>query len=271
MLLSRGRSNLAQLAQYTSMNPRQLRHGLAVLIQFNLLFHQSDGANTVYEANAAFAYNLIRTGKILEMVESSFGPVAKEVMQNLMISGQTRVSDLLAAYQIKIDRTKAAAEQDMDLEFPEFKQNGVNGNHHEVKSTAQLNSIICRLVEAELIDVVHSKSFQSPDDIVKEAESQVVANYFPNGVKGGKGKAEYEQKVAEALRKIRSESKSLKRKLESNGAASKRRKLFTGIGQNGTSNGIAHGTANGANGANGAHEEEMDPALDVSIKPRMGF
>ncbi|KAK1832764.1 RNA polymerase III subunit RPC82-domain-containing protein [Podospora conica] len=272
VLLSRGRSNLAQLAHYTSMNPRQLRHGLAVLIQYNLLFHQSDGPFTVYEANAAFAYNLIRTGKILEMVEGSFGPVAKDVMQNLMVSGQTRVSDLLAAYQIKIDRAKAAAEQDMDLEFPEF--NLPNGNHHEVKkpdhqvkSTAQLNSIICRLVEAELIDVVHSKTFQSPDDIVKEAESQVAANYFPNGVKGGKGKAEYEQKVAEALRKIRSESKSLKRKLESNGSASKKRKLFAGIGPNGTANGIS----NGANGANGAHEEEMDPALDPKQVIRINY
>jgi DNA-directed RNA polymerase III subunit RPC3 len=79
-------------------------------------------------------------------------------------------------------------------------------------------------------------------------EKEVMDKYFPAGVKGNKAKIEYQDRLAEALRKVRGESKSLKRKLEQNGSAAKRRKLFSGMGM--------------ANG--GDEEEDLDPALDVS-------
>jgi DNA-directed RNA polymerase III subunit RPC3 len=246
------------------MSPFQTRHGVAVLLQHNLLYCQVDENYAVYEANAEFAYNLVRAGKILEMTETSFGPPAKDVIQSLLVSGQTRVADLVTAYQEKIDHLNSVMQQDDDEDFPDPKPNGVNGHSNVsrksdsmVKSTAQLNSVICRLVEAELIDVVHSKTFQSQPDIVKALEKEVTDKYFPGGVKGGRGKIEFQEKMAEALRKVRNESKSLKRKLEQNGTAAKRRKLFAGIE-------TANGT-NGMNGvSNGVHEEELDPALDVS-------
>jgi DNA-directed RNA polymerase III subunit RPC3 len=243
------------------MSALQLRHGVAVLLQHNLLNYQVDDGHATYEANAEFAYNLVRTGKIMEMIETSFGPPAKDVMQSLLVSGQTRVSDLVAAYQEKINHLNSMMQQDDDEDFPGPKANGVNGHSHAakkvesmVKSTAQLNSIICRLVEAELIDVVHSKTFQSHPDVVKALEKEITDKYFPGGVKGGRGKIEFQEKMAEALRKVRSESKSLKRKLEQNGTAAKRRKLFAGVA-----------AANGTNGTtNGVHDDELDPALDVS-------
>lgn len=238
------------------MTARQLRHGLAVLLQHNLLYYHVDpGAEfAFYEANADHAYNLARTGKILEMVDTSFGAAAKDVMQSLLLSGQTRISDLVAAYQDKIDHAnKAAALIGDDDDFgPE--PTGVNGDSSGakkpgrlVKSTAHLNSIICRLVEAEVIDVVHEKTFESSQDILKVVEKEVMDTYFSGGVKGNKAKIEVQGRIAEGLRKVRGESKSLKRKLEQNGSASKRRKLFAGIGM-----------------SNGVQDEEMDPALDVS-------
>ncbi|KAK0626944.1 RNA polymerase III subunit RPC82-domain-containing protein [Immersiella caudata] len=267
-LLSRGRATLPQLCQYTGMSALQLRHGVAVLLQHNLLYYQIDDGHAMYEANAEFAYNLVRTGKILEMIETSFGPPAKDVMQSLLASGQTRVADLVAAYQEKINHLNSAMQQDDDEDFPDLKANGVNGHPHAakkcdpmVKSTAQLNSIICRLVEAELIDVVHSKTFQSQPDVVKALEKEVTDKHFPGGVKGGRGKIEFQEKMAEALRKVRSESKSLKRKLEQNGTAAKRRKLFAGVA-----------AANGTNGTtNGVHDEELDPALDPKQVIRINY
>lgn len=238
------------------MTPRQLRHGLAVLLQHNLLFYHLDpGAEfAYYEANSAHAYNLVRTGKILEMVDTSFGAAAKDVMQNLLLSGQTRISDLVAAYQEKIDQANKAAADTGDGDDLGPETNGVNGDSQgskkpgaPIKSTAHLNSIICRLVEAELIDVVHSKTFESPQDILKIVEKEVMDKYFPGGVKGNKAKIEVQERIADGLRKVRRESKSLKRKLEQNGSAAKRRKLFAGIGM-----------------SNGAHDEDVDPALDVS-------
>lgn len=237
------------------MAPRQLRHGLAVLQQHNLLFYHVDpGAEfAFYEANAEHAYNLVRIGKILEMIDTSFGAAAKDVMQSLLLSGQTRISDLVAAYQEKIQHgSKAGAIVDGDDPFL-VETNGVNGDGPPakragplVKSTAHLNSIICRLVEAELVDVVHAKTFESAPNVLKAVEKEVMDKYFPAGVKGNKAKIEVQERIAEGLRKVRSESKSLKRKLEQNGTAAKRRKLLAGMGM-----------------ANGVHDGDMDPALDV--------
>ena len=257
------------------MTPTQLRHGIAVLFQHNLLFWRSDEWTKVpiYEANIARAYNLVRTGKILEMVESSMGPPAKDVMQNLFILGQTRLGDLVDAYQGNIDSVaNAAGAADVFADEEEAKPetnggdgpvpNGTNGTNGEsshpkrrddlvIKSTAHLNSVICNLVKADLVEVLHRRTFQSPEDTYKEICDEVEKKHFPLGVKGGKGKQEYEDRVAEYLRKVRGDSKTLKRRLEQNGTGSaKRRKLFNG-----------HGT-------NGAHEEEshdMDPHLDVRL------
>jgi len=261
-LVNKGRSTLPQLAQYTSMTPRQLRHGLAVLVQHNLLYHHLDpGAEfAFYEANVEHAYNLVRTGKILEMVDTSFGPAAKDVMQSLLLSGQTRIGDLVAAYQAKIEQASKKAGTNDTEEF-DGEANGVNDdskNEPVVKSTAHLNSILCRLIEAELIDVVHDKTFESPADVLKIVEKEVMDKYFPNGVKGNKAKAEFQQRIAEGLRKVRDESKSLKRKLEQNGSAAKRRKLFSGLG-------VA------TNGSGAQQDEEMDPALDPKQVIRVNY
>ncbi|KAK3990528.1 RNA polymerase III subunit RPC82-domain-containing protein [Cladorrhinum sp. PSN332] len=247
MLLTKGRSTAHDLEQALEMNKSKLRHGIAVLQQYNLLYwHLNPGAQyAFYEANVENAYNLIRAGKILEMIETTYGTPAKHVMQNLLLSGQTRIGDLVAAYQEKIEqdnKAKAAAED------PEsYKTTLV------VKSTAHLNSIICRLVEAELIDLVHSYSFETPDDILEKTKKEVTDKHFPSGVRGTKAKMEFEEKLSERLREVRSESKALKRKLEQNGSAAKRRKL------------------QGGGMANGPLEDEMDPALDPKQVIRVNY
>src|SRR6266566_8001965 len=100
----RGRSTVQQLAHTTSLTPRQIRNGLAVLIQYNLLYFYVDdfAGTTTYEANPHAAYGLLRSGKLLEMAESLFGPAVKDVLQNLLVLGQTRISDLNTAYRTKI-------------------------------------------------------------------------------------------------------------------------------------------------------------------------
>lgn len=236
------------------MTARQLRHGVAVLIQQNLLFYYVDNDTKLatYEANPSTAYNLLRTGKILELVESTYNAAVKDVMQTILLVGQTRISDLKAAYEEKIRQSNAAnADEVMDDEeaTPAAKK-----SQFPVKSMAHLNSIICRLIEAELVDVVHGRTFQSPDDILKDTQKQVADAKFPDGVKGaGKAKIEYDEAVAQELRKVRRESKYLKRKLEDGGSsAAKRRKLFSGVG------------------ANGAQDGDADPIVDVSLSHDAG-
>ncbi|KAK4142786.1 RNA polymerase III subunit RPC82-domain-containing protein [Dichotomopilus funicola] len=263
ILVSKGRSTVLQLSQYTSMTPRQVRHGLAVLQQHNLLYYHVDPGSELasYEANPENAYNLIRTGKILEMIDTSFGAAAKDVMQNLLLSGQTRILDLVAAYREKIEHAAKTANGAEDDDGIAAETNGINGDSHNtkkgalvIKSTAQLNTVICRLVEAELIDVVHARTFHTSDDILKSVEKEAMAKQTAQGAKGGKGKLELQENIAEGLRKVRAESKSLKRKLEQNGSAAKRRRLFSGL-----------------ESTNGVHEEETDPILDPRQVIRINY
>ncbi|KAB5585440.1 RNA polymerase III subunit RPC82-domain-containing protein [Coniochaeta sp. 2T2.1] len=262
VLLNRGRSSIGQLGQYTSMTPRQLRHGLAVLIQQNLLYYHVDNDTkmAVYEASPEPAYNLIRTGKILEMVESAYGPAVKDVMQSLLLLGQTRVLDLKAAYEDKMKQSADAAQlANSDFDMNQDSQ-APKKPTLPVKSVAHLNSIICRLAEAELVDVVHNLTFTSPEDIQKDVEERVTRVKFPGGVKGGKGKMEFDEAVAMELCKIRRESKTLKRKLEESGASiAKRRKLING------------GGVNGVNGVNGDHDVDADPVLDPRQVIRVNY
>ncbi|KAK4227583.1 RNA polymerase III subunit RPC82-domain-containing protein [Podospora fimiseda] len=244
MLLKRGRSTAHDLEQALEMNKSKLRHGLAVLQQYNLLYwHVNAGAqHAFYEANVENAYNLIRAGKILEMIGASYGGPAKDVMQNLLLSGQTRIGDLVAAYQEKIEldnKAKEAAEDPSSYKSP-----------LPVKDTSTLNSVICRLVEADLVDLVHHNSFEPPDDIVERAKKEVTDKHFPTGIRGTKAKIEFDEKLSERLREFRSESKALKRKLEQNGSAAKRRKLAGGVG---------------------LLDAEMDPALDLNQVIRINY
>jgi DNA-directed RNA polymerase III subunit RPC3 len=179
-------------------------------------------------------------------------------MQSLLVSGQTRISDLTTAWKDKIDdgnknnHSSVPMDVDDDDVFGEVKAPDANGDAHDataadtvVKDKDGLNSILYRLVKAELIDVVHTKSFESPLDVVAAVEKEVADKYFPAGVKGGKGKIDFQEKVAESLRHIRGESKSLKRKLEQNGGESAKRQKLNGA-------------------LNGAHDGNSDPTLNVS-------
>ncbi|KAK4662579.1 RNA polymerase III subunit C82 [Podospora pseudopauciseta] len=261
-LLMRGRSTIQQLAGDTGMNARQLRHGLALLLQHNLLHYHLDAGSPhyFYEANVEHAYNLARTGKILQMVEETHGAAAKDVMQTIILTGLTRVGDLVDAYQNRIDRMNRIKEKLKAEEDPfgnGVESHEVNGEPKPkptpqssksdplISSIADLNKIIYKLVEAELLIGVHKTSFESPEDLLATIESDIQKTYPGGEVKGNKAKAEYKDKVAEALRKNRSESRSLKRKLEQNGLSAKRRKLF-----------------DGAASANGTPDGEMDLGID---------
>ncbi|ERT00126.1 hypothetical protein HMPREF1624_03495 [Sporothrix schenckii ATCC 58251] len=274
-LLNRGRAGLAQLAQYTSLTPKQLRHGLAVLLQYDLLFFYVTGIDrtTVYDANPSAAYNLLRSGKVLEMVETHYGTDARDVMQSLFALGHTRIADLKEAYKAKIGKADASKNGANGA-------NGVNGassshtnGHHgdgytngdiphhpedesrargpEIRSLEHLNSVLCRLIHAELLEVVTTASFKSFPDRQAETREMIKKKYFPDGMRGLKKKEEYETRVSEELYNLRDEPRKLKRTLQAHGGPQKRRKLLNG------------------DKSNGFYSDDRDPPLDPKIVLRV--
>ncbi|KAL2759521.1 hypothetical protein ACRALDRAFT_1039309 [Sodiomyces alcalophilus JCM 7366] len=230
VLFSKGRLTLVQLVQHTSLPPREVRHGLAVLIQQNLLYHYSSRESpiTSYEANANACYNLVRSGRVVEMVGNEFGPAEQDVFKTLLQLGHARVSDLVQAFG-----------------YSQEGENGTNGQHingggrtgagpsRHIQSAEELYAILCRLVIGGVIDQVGPKTFRSPDDVLREIQEDTIKT--ATGEKtSAKAKAALQQLALQRFQTACDESQKLKRQLEHTVPfPAKRRKVTNGSHVNG--------------------------------------
>lgn len=216
-LFTKGRCSIAQLAQHTSLGPRHLRSGLGVLIQHNLLFHHTDAHSSIasYEANPDACYNLARTGKILEVVDSQYGTAERELVQTLIQLGYARVADLTHAFSSRAPKTNGHA----------------NGSHEPgaglIESEDHLNVVLTRLIQAEILETVRPDSFRNPAEVYREIEADVTKT--APGEKATKSKGEQQQQIVDRFRSFRDQGKMLKRQLDhTNGPVTKKRKLQNG-------------------------------------------
>jgi DNA-directed RNA polymerase III subunit RPC3 len=202
-----------------------------VLIQQNLIYYSEETPETIYyEANQGAAYGLVRSGKILDVVESRYGSLSRDVVQKLLLLGHAKVCDLAETYQLN-------------------KEPLTNGNGHgngnavveaktRIHSLGQLDSILYNLLEAGLLEPVTELMFRSPDDIYNEVEKDILKNEFSGSTKGTKQKEMLKTQVRDKLGYLRRESqnwkgKGNKRKFDSvplngNNGTSKRRRLSNG-------------------------------------------
>jgi len=216
-LFTKGRSSIAQLAQHTSLGPRQLRNGLAVLIQHNLLYHYTDPDSRVtnYETNSDACYSLVRSGKILEVIDSQYGTAERDLVQTLMQLGYARVADLTHAFSSRAPKTNGHA----------------NGTHESgsglIESEDHLNAVLTRLIQAEIVETVRPDSFRNPAEVYREIETELTKT--GPGEKATKSKGEQQTAIIERFRTFRDQGRMLKRQLDqSNGPVTKKRKLQNG-------------------------------------------
>ncbi|KAH7005952.1 RNA polymerase III subunit RPC82-domain-containing protein [Fusarium venenatum] len=221
-LLTKGRSTIAQLIQYTSLTPRYLRNGLAVLIQQTLIYHHTDPNTNItsYQANSDACYNLVRSGKILDVIETQYGTAERELTQTLIQLGHARIADLSQAFGSRAPKINGHANGDHD------SHDGL------IESEGHLNSVLVRLIRSEIIETVRPESLRNPQDAYREIEDDVTK---PRpGEKASKGKSEAQREIIDRTRTYRDQSKTLKRQLDmSGGPKPKKRKLTNGASQNG--------------------------------------
>ncbi|KIM98849.1 hypothetical protein OIDMADRAFT_126614, partial [Oidiodendron maius Zn] len=230
-------------------------HGLIVLIQQNLVYYceDDDSQTTYYEANQGAAYALIRSGKILEVVESRYGDVARELVQNLFLMGHAKVGDLIDSYlRNRKPPTNGASNTLAELDAQQH-------------SPARLDSILCKLLEATLLQPATHLSFRSPDDTYNEVEQKLLRDEFSGSTKGTKQKEQLKSRIRETLESMRSEGQNWKLK------CSKRK--FDGELSNGT-NGSAKRRrfSNGSFAVNGNHAHDDESLrLDRDLVIRINY
>ncbi len=166
----------------------------------------------------------------MDIVEGRFGGAARDVMENLLLLGHTKVADLTEAYQSK-------------------QKTNINGNGHSTKgandqskysvtSTGQLHTILTELLQVGYLEPVSERMFHSPTDTYNKFEQEILAR-SPNA-RGAKEKIEQKRAIQNRLQELRDErtwkpTNNKKRPLNGdlgNGTngSNKRRRLSNGNG-----------------------------------------
>ncbi|KAI3327557.1 RNA polymerase III subunit RPC82 [Xylariaceae sp. AK1471] len=250
-LLARGRSNVRDIALHTSLNPKQVRHGLALVIQHNLIFYQTDHetGTTTYEANPQASYQLVRVGKILDVIDRKYGTMAKNLVNDLLMLGHVEIVELVRYHSIKHGRMKATMngeqnhnhnlendDPDNPFEDDSLYVNGNGTDHDTADGTkpAQADDVyntLAQLIAAGVIETVSTTMFQSPQDL-KASVEQECTKEFPNGVRGARVVTEFDTMVKSQIKAIGAERTIIKRKLQQSALYEpsniKRRKLANG-------------------------------------------
>ncbi|KAI1943870.1 RNA polymerase III subunit C82 [Ophidiomyces ophidiicola] len=223
-LLQYGRQPLPKIVQNTHLSPRQVRHGLAVLIQQRLIFHCTSVADgiTYYESDWRTAYNLVRSGKAISLVQERLGAHAAKVISTLLALGHAKVSYLETLPELRpvvktyslangINGTLESKQGDLisedgtlkdDMNTKEFYQsNGpvkAPNDYHQFEDEPQVQTILQQLAAFGYICRVRNQNFQSPEDNFEAALKVARSSGDSHGLKGNK----LEAKLTEDAEKL---------------------------------------------------------------------
>lgn len=192
----------------------------------------------------------------MNIVEERYGARARDVVQNLLLLGHTKISDLAAAYE--------------SVKKPQV--NGTSNGHSttndttraeksHITSAGQLDAILYQLLDAGLVEPVTQRMFRSPSDTYNQVEKEQLDTHFGGSTKGTKQKEELNRNISARLRDLRSEGRDWRPK--------GKKRPYNGDGPNGV-NGAAkrRRLSNGA--VNGdSHYEDETIRLDVGLSASM--
>jgi DNA-directed RNA polymerase III subunit RPC3 len=213
-----------------------------VLVQENLVYHnfEEDTNTTHYEANPEAAYMLVRSGKIVEIVEGRYGALGADVVGNLFLIGHGTVKELVSGYESRLAEAEAEAKKKLDKKGDGHLANGVNGQSKpHPNPVGQMHGMLTELLEAGFIQPLFENMFRSPTDTYNKIEKDVLRADYGGSTKGIKQKEELKVKIQTCLQALRSERewkpKGKKRTLNGNHAngvngTNKRRRLSIGGG-----------------------------------------
>ncbi|KAJ5405502.1 hypothetical protein N7465_006786 [Penicillium sp. CMV-2018d] len=256
------RLTLPRLKFYARLTDRQLHHGLSAMIQHHLIYHFTslDDGNTYYEANPQAAYSLVRSGKILQLVENRLGEYAAQVLEAIMMLGHSSIAHLETLPELKSKRQRIPNGTGHDEIKPEQDEENEedsaapNGDHVVSEKPVRLHPTLKSLASHGYIHRLREAHFQSPNDNWLDASRIIASRPDVKLMKGKQQAAEIEEKAKDMV-KERTEG-DLTRGLIYNGVPQgAKRKRDHG---NSESNKQAPNGTNGVNGHHVGDEEEED-------------
>lgn len=161
-----GRLSTPAIAQKCRLPQRQTKMGLSALLQLRLIQYHSISAETAtYQVDLHSAYDLLRTGKLVQLAEENHGSIAALIIETLAETGFSSTVELRKAVLGAIDREQTIS-------------NGVN-------SSTKLATAMKNLVNDGFLAQVRPTHLQIPFD----ARDDVQGGFEEVTVGGAKGKA----------------------------------------------------------------------------------
>ncbi|PYI12803.1 DNA-directed RNA polymerase III subunit rpc3 [Aspergillus violaceofuscus CBS 115571] len=180
------RLSFPRLRFYSRLSDRQLRHGLAAMIQQHLIYHYTsyDEGVTYYEPNPQAAYYLVRSGKILAFIQDRLGKYAATVMSTIMYLGHAQISHLETLPELRSGPSEADGIND-DLEG-EGAEERVNGHNVDgpIEQPALLHPTLKALASHGYLIRVRDAQFQSYADNALDAERAIKSRPDVKQMKG---------------------------------------------------------------------------------------
>lgn len=170
----------------------------------HLVYHYTSAEDgfTYYEANIEGAYYLIRTGKVLEVVEERLGSYAAQVMTAIAYHGHIMVSELetLPELQVRNDAHYGNGDNADEDVVSEDTINGVENNGiangdegDHAPSNTRLHTALNYLAGHGYICQVKDVHFHSLADNTLDAEREAITKATSSDAKGKKKAAEIEE------------------------------------------------------------------------------
>ncbi|KAI4142229.1 MAG: hypothetical protein L6R39_005025 [Caloplaca ligustica] len=171
-----GRLPFRGLVHRTQISPTEIRHGLAVLIQQQLVqwYDPENSGQAFYEADIHNSFTLARSCKYSGLVKERFGDLASDILSNLIVLGYARVGDLTRTY-FPPPGGRGPLHEIIPVE-PPLELNGTKptqlpGSVQDNAPSVELfRSTISDLLRAGLLSLVHESHFRPAADNVFEAE-----------------------------------------------------------------------------------------------------
>lgn len=190
-----------QIAQRCRLPLRQVQSGLATLVQLRLVYcHQPLEGMSTYEPNDVNAYNLIRTGQLIQLAEDTEGHKASQILQQLALLGYSTVSELEAHFL----NTEASQPQKDDKNHTQTNGNGdamlIDGPE---RSDRTFKASLRGLIDNKFICRLRKAHFLSPFDAKQKIEREMFPSAGTSSTRSRKAQLDIEERIhAEYLRQM---------------------------------------------------------------------
>jgi DNA-directed RNA polymerase III subunit RPC3 len=193
VLATYGRLEATQLAQKCRLPLRQIRHGLSVLVQAQLVYHHtSSDHRTSYEANLRAAYDLIRSGKIIHLAKRNLGEDAALVVAHILLAGQVTVKDLHRFWKQSHGDSKSQngegnqGHRKAHSDVTESEEAPAPLHGRSQKGRNDLSNVLKRLVQNGFVLRIRRAHFYTPADNYFDAQSHLLSLEDGTAAKGRK-------------------------------------------------------------------------------------